>query len=230
MKEDRHAMKQHCNAMKEDCHAMKQHCNAMKEDRHATKQHRNAIKEDRHPAKEDRNAIKEDYHPAKEDRHLTKKNLNPIKEIRTNKDEAEQWASNAPIFITSKKPISMAKNETRRLSPKQIVDDTNVLSAVQNISDYAPANDNYAVKTGVTKQTTMQQLQAVEMQAEATLKASRDNATAAEWDFHNYILGVKQQVMAQYGANSNELQGLGLKKKTEYKAPVRRSTPPPAKV
>jgi hypothetical protein len=123
----------------------------------------------------------------------------------------------------------MAKNETRRLSPKQLVDNISTLSALQNIQDYIPSNDNYAVKTGLTKQTAMQQLQANEMQAEASLKAARDNAVAAEWDFHNYILGVKQQVMAQYGASSNELQGLGLKKKTEYKAPARKSIIPPAK-
>ena len=123
----------------------------------------------------------------------------------------------------------MAKNETKRLSPKQLVDNISALSALQSIPNYVPSNDSYAIKTGTTKQTTMQQMQLLEMQADASLKAARDNAVAAEWDFHNYILGVKQQVMAQYGASSNELQGLGLKKKTEYKAPARKSIIPPAK-
>ena len=33
------------------------------------------------------------------------------------------------------------------------------------------------------------------------------------------MLGVKEQVIAQYGKNSDQVQALGLKKKSEYKAP-----------
>ena len=44
----------------------------------------------------------------------------------------------------------------------------------------------------------------------------------AEWEFHNTMLAVKEQVIAQFGKNSDQVQALGLKKKTEYKAPARR--------
>jgi hypothetical protein len=50
----------------------------------------------------------------------------------------------------------------------------------------------------------------------------RDATTAAEWDFHNTMLAVKEQVIAQFGKNSDQVQALGLKKKSEYKAPARR--------
>jgi len=53
--------------------------------------------------------------------------------------------------------------------------------------------------------------------------AARDAATAAEWDFHNTMLAVKEQVIAQFGKNSDQVQALGLKKKSEYKAPTRKA-------
>jgi hypothetical protein len=52
--------------------------------------------------------------------------------------------------------------------------------------------------------------------------AKRAAANAAEWEFHNAILGAKTQVTAQFGDDSDELAALGLKKKSEYKSPTRR--------
>jgi len=46
---------------------------------------------------------------------------------------------------------------------------------------------------------------------------------AAESEFHDFTLAVKEQVIAQYGKSSDQVQSLGLKKKTEYKAPARRA-------
>ena len=54
------------------------------------------------------------------------------------------------------------------------------------------------------------------------LATARDAATAAEWDFHNFMLAVKEQIIAQYGKSSDQSQSLGLKKKTEYKTPGRK--------
>ena len=51
--------------------------------------------------------------------------------------------------------------------------------------------------------------------------AARDNATAREWEFHNLMPGAKDQVTAQFGRDSNEVQALGLKKSSERKAPKR---------
>ena len=113
----------------------------------------------------------------------------------------------------------MAKNETQRLRPGQLSEDKNAFSALQSISGYTPANAAFTVTAGTVKLNALHDLQAAEAQAEAALKAARDNAVAAEWDLHNFILGAKIQVAAQYGANSNEIQALGLKKKTEYKSP-----------
>ena len=62
------------------------------------------------------------------------------------------------------------------------------------------------------------------MQAQATADSERDNAVAAEWDFHNFVLGAKEQVIAQFGKDSNEVQSIGLKKKSEYKSRKRKLT------
>jgi len=58
-------------------------------------------------------------------------------------------------------------------------------------------------------------------------------AATAEWEFHNMLLGVKDQVIAQYGKDSDQVstrstyqvQALGLKKKSERKAPARKAKP-----
>jgi len=116
----------------------------------------------------------------------------------------------------------MAKFETRRLKPSLLTEDMNGFSALQGIAGYSPSNPDFSLAIGSNAQAAMQKAQQAEVQAEAAYKAARDNSVSAEWDFHNFMLGAKKQVMAQYGDSSNEIQGLGLKKKTEYKTPSRK--------
>ncbi len=56
-------------------------------------------------------------------------------------------------------------------------------------------------------------------------KAARDDATSAECDFHNVIIAAKQQVVAQYGVDSDEVQSVGLTKKSERAKPTRTTRP-----
>ncbi|MDT7780078.1 MAG: hypothetical protein QOC99_2590 [Acidobacteriota bacterium] len=70
----------------------------------------------------------------------------------------------------------------------------------------------------------METRQTTETQAAAALAAARDNATDGEWEFHNVINGAKTQVEAQYGENSNQIQSLGRKKKSEYAKPTTRQS------
>src|SRR5947208_3116565 len=62
---------------------------------------------------------------------------------------------------------------------------------------------------------------AMEAQAQAALDSARDDATAAEWAFHNKMLGAKDQVRAQYGDNSDEYQAVGRTKGAERQCPGR---------
>ena len=48
---------------------------------------------------------------------------------------------------------------------------------------------------------------------------ARDKLVAAKWAFHNAMVGVRGQVVAQFGANSTAVQEVGLKRKSERKRP-----------
>ncbi len=116
----------------------------------------------------------------------------------------------------------MAKNETRPLPPGQLSADEDAFAALQAIENYAPANSDYTLAAVTTAHNALAAKQQAAVQAEAAAAAARDNMVAESWNFHNIILGVKDQVRAQFGPDSAELQSLGLKRKSEYKAPTRK--------
>ena len=118
----------------------------------------------------------------------------------------------------------MAKNETRRLTPPYLSADREAFDALQGIANYAPANQAYKTETVRAVRERMDELQRAATQAEAAAGAKRDAATAGEWEFHNAMLGVKVQVNAQFGDNSDEVAALGLKKKSDYRSPKRRAS------
>lgn len=114
-------------------------------------------------------------------------------------------------------------DESKRLRPAQIAEDESGFAALQAITGYAPANQEYALAAVTAAHAALQSAQAAETQAEAALAAARDTAVAREWEFHNLMLGVKDQVTAQFGRDSNQVQALGLKKASERRAPQRRT-------
>jgi hypothetical protein len=118
----------------------------------------------------------------------------------------------------------MAKNETKRLTPAQLQADRDTFAALQSNRLYNPANSAFAIDAITTVHTGLNSDQQAETQTIAAAAAARDNAVAREWEFHNLILGAKDQVVAQFGRDSNEAQAVGLKKKSEYKA--RKRKPP----
>jgi len=121
-------------------------------------------------------------------------------------------------------------NPTYRIKPSTLQDDTDALAALKNIPGYTPANAKFALDKVQTVADTMTAKREAETQQQAALDAARDDATGAEWDFHNAILGVKEQVKAQFDGDSNEWQALGLTKKSEKARPAAKAAPaPPAK-
>lgn len=123
----------------------------------------------------------------------------------------------------------MADKETKRLTPRRLANNDTSFAALKIISDYKPANDAYTMDKGTTIAAAMKNARDTEDQAAAALKTARDNAVAAEWAMHNYILGAKDQIVAQFGKSSNEYQSLGMKKKTEYKKPAKKAAKKEAK-
>ncbi|MCA1566782.1 MAG: hypothetical protein LC803_14285 [Acidobacteria bacterium] len=116
----------------------------------------------------------------------------------------------------------MPKDQSKRITPSVLEADRSSFAALQGIAGYAPANPAYAVATIKTLEAEMTGAREAEAQAAATLASARDTAAAKEWEYHNRILGVKDQVIAQFGRDSNEVQAVGLKKASERKAPTRR--------
>jgi hypothetical protein len=123
----------------------------------------------------------------------------------------------------------MAKNQTRKIRPADLQNDLEAFAALQAINEYRPANEAFTLSALTQAKAEMEARQTAEIQKAAEAKAARDQSVAAEWEFHNLILGAKTQVKAQFGADSNELSSLGLKKASEYgnsrRSPTRRETP-----
>ncbi|MEN9281185.1 MAG: hypothetical protein RL594_120 [Bacteroidota bacterium] len=87
--------------------------------------------------------------------------------------------------------------------------------AVLGLKDYNPANKEFTV---VKLQEALQRVEAAAAAEQSAMEAAaraRDEAIKIENDFHDLVLGVKRQVIAQYGDDSDEIASLGMKKKSE---------------
>jgi hypothetical protein len=115
-------------------------------------------------------------------------------------------------------------NQTRRLTPAVLAEDEDGFAALQAMALYEPANHAYSLPAVAAAHGLLQSARTEETQAQVALDTARDNAVAREWEFHNLMLSVKDQVTAQFGRDSNEVQALGLKKASERKAPQRKKT------
>lgn len=116
----------------------------------------------------------------------------------------------------------MPLQPSRRLSPAEIEADQAALVAVSGLSDYSPVNPAYSAETVRALEAAMEQARREEMRLVKALAAARDTSTAAEWALHEGVLGIKRQVLAQYGPDSDAMHALGLKKRAEKKRPARR--------
>jgi hypothetical protein len=114
-------------------------------------------------------------------------------------------------------------NQATRLKPSVVQADRDAFAALQAIAGYAPANQAYALTAITAAQGSLDSAQQAETQAAAAAAAARDGAVAREWEFHNLMLGVKDQIIAQFGKDSNEVQAIGLKRKSEYSRPKPRA-------
>jgi hypothetical protein len=122
----------------------------------------------------------------------------------------------------------MAKDQTKPIAPDALKADAAALAAIKKLSGYAPVKGDYAVGKLEDASAALKDAADTFAQAEADWQTARDNNVKAQWDFHNGIIGAKQQVVAQYGDDSNEAQAVGLTKKSEY-APRSRKPAAPAK-
>src|SRR2546423_3914665 len=111
----------------------------------------------------------------------------------------------------------MANKTNRRLKPAELDADERVYAAVKDMAGYAPANKAYELKELDAAHERLQQKQQAEVQASATAAATRDDASGEEWSYHDLMAAGKDQIIAQFGRNSNQAQAVGRKEPTEYK-------------
>ena len=111
----------------------------------------------------------------------------------------------------------MARNQTIRLRPIILKSDAEAIAALRTLGGYVPTNPAYSKTAMLDALAAMESAQRAELAAQNALASARDNAAAAEWQLHNMVLSLKEQVVALYGKNSNQIQALGMKKKSEYK-------------
>jgi hypothetical protein len=116
----------------------------------------------------------------------------------------------------------MAKDQTVRRSPALMREDSQAYMALMDLEDYQPANPAFSKEAVTQLYQAMQDTVESEVGAANEMAAARDAVVAAEWGFHNAMLGVKAQVLAQYGHDSDQVQSLGLKKKSEHRRPARK--------
>jgi len=117
---------------------------------------------------------------------------------------------------------------TKRLTPPLLEGARQVAAAIQTLPDFT-GDANHSPKAMQALAAQVEAKRAAEVQAQNALDAARDDAAATEQDFYNRSLRVKELVVGQYGSDSNEAATVGLKKKSERKAPSRRkATAPPS--
>lgn len=122
----------------------------------------------------------------------------------------------------------MADPKTKRIQPKLLDDDITVIDNLAEVAGYNPQRNEFTLAKAEAAREAHRASAAAESRAEAAFKAARDKAVADEQALHAIALGVKEQVIGQFGSDSDEVQAVGRKKKSERKAPTRRAKPPTA--
>lgn len=113
------------------------------------------------------------------------------------------------------------QNTSRRLAAQllnQNVDSLNGFNTIQGYSTQRPEATPIALQQTYQAMLALQQAETEKL---ALYRAAADAARLAEWEFHNAVLAMKEVVRGQFGADSNEAQSVGLKKKSDRKRPTR---------
>lgn len=111
----------------------------------------------------------------------------------------------------------MANPNKVRMSPQHLKADENTYRALKAIDNYQPYQDDYSFPAVSAAYQRLNAAHEAELHARNTHAATRATLIAAQHEFHELILGVKSQVKAIYGPDSDELAALGLKKRSERK-------------
>ncbi len=120
----------------------------------------------------------------------------------------------------------MANSKTNRVNPKILNAAVETINNLETtVSGYKPANDAYTLAKATAARDRYVSTNKEESRLKALFDAARDEAAAAENDFNDMAVNVREQVSAQFGRSSDEVASVGRKKKSERKAPTRKAKP-----
>ena len=119
----------------------------------------------------------------------------------------------------------MSQGPRRRLDPNIIEADELAWLAAKGFNDYNPMNSAYRPEHLAEKEARLEALRAADLYAQNAQNAARSALIEGEWEFHNAVIGMKEQIIAQYGNSSEQVRAIGLKKKSDRKRPSRVSGP-----
>lgn len=117
--------------------------------------------------------------------------------------------------------MAVKDTQTKRLPATKLERSQYALTAISQLKGYSPLRQEFSADKVNVHNEAIRRTREAEIAAENALSKARDAAIKAEWDAYNFSLVAAEQVMGQYGSNSDEYASLGYKKKSEYK----KSTP-----
>ena len=110
---------------------------------------------------------------------------------------------------------------SRRLQTRTVLQDIESFEGLGTVENYTAGRKEATPDFLQKALKTMQDKQKKETEMLAMAKAAIDEARQAEWEFHNGVMAMKETVRGLFGADSNEAQAIGYKKKSERKRPRR---------
>lgn len=112
---------------------------------------------------------------------------------------------------------------SRRVSAKTVSADIESFHGLGAVPNYIPVRNEATPEALKAAYEAMVVKQRQEIELIAKTKAAADAARQAEVEFHDAVMAMKESVRGQFGPNSDEVQAIGYKKKSEYKRHQRRS-------
>jgi hypothetical protein len=100
--------------------------------------------------------------------------------------------------------------------------DHEAVKGVQGLPDYQPVNERYSLAHALEVQATLTRAQQAEEELRIALAQAYDTRSDTSHLYHDIVLGMKSQVVAQYGPDAAAVALIGLTRKSQRKQPARR--------
>lgn len=112
------------------------------------------------------------------------------------------------------------------LPPGVIAEDRASLDAIRDIPDYTPSNLAYSVSSLSELDAALKSAQLEVERLRLAHNAARRRLIQLHWAFHTNVIGARGAIVSQFGPDSDQVQAVGLKRKSDYRRGKRpRRTP-----